>query len=74
MVTAHCSQELACAMRRRMPGSRAPHRPAMIEECTSECLSMTGTAVVRPRIVNSAVSRTAAVRPTTATRSQYARV
>src|SRR6202008_3587893 len=59
MVTAHCTQELACAIRRRIPGSRGPHSPAMIEECTSECLSMVGSVVVRPRIVNRAVSRTA---------------
>jgi hypothetical protein len=72
MVIAHCTRGLASTMRRRSPGSRAPHRPAMMAECTSECLSMTGTEVVRPSTVNSTVSPTAAVSPTTATLRQYA--
>src|SRR5262245_43866492 len=74
MVISHCSQELACAMLRRIPGSRAPQRPAMIAECTSECRSMVGTVVVCPKIVKSAVSMTPAITPTKATRNQYARV
>ena len=44
----------------------------MIAECTSECLSMTGAEVVRPSTVNSTVSPTAVVSPTTATLRQYA--
>jgi hypothetical protein len=44
----------------------------MMAECTSECLSMTGTEVVRPITVNSTVSPTAVVSPTTATLRQYA--